>query len=111
GRRTHHPRNTGPATQTATPCAGQTGGRPENIAPLAQVLRLNGYSTAHFGKNPETPTWEISPSGPTDRWPTRCGFDKFYGFMGGETNQWAPLIYDGRTKGELPNDPDYQLMT
>ena len=54
------------------------------------MLRYNGYSTAHFGKNHETAAWEVSPSGPTDRWPTRSGFDKFYGFMGGETNQWAP---------------------
>ena len=75
------------------------------------MLRLNGYSTAHFGKNHETAAWEVSPSGPTDRWPTRSGFDKFYGFMGGETNQWAPLLYDGMTQVELPKDPNYHFMT
>jgi arylsulfatase len=53
----------------------------------------------------------VSPSGPTDRWPTRQGFDKFYGFMGGETNQWAPLIYDGMTQVEPPHDPNYNFMT
>jgi arylsulfatase len=109
--RNHHSCNTGSIMETATAFPGQTGVRPENIAPLAQMLRLNGYSTAQFGKNHETPTWEISPSGATDRWPTRCGFDKFYGFMGGETNQWAPLIYDGMTKVEPPKDPNYHFMT
>lgn len=109
--RNHHSCNTGSIMETATAFPGQTGVRPENIAPLAQMLRLNGYSTAHFGKNHETPAWEVSPSGPTDRWPTRCGFDKFYGFMGGETNQWAPLIYDGVTKVEVPKDPNYHFMT
>ena len=75
------------------------------------MLRLNGYSTGFFGKNHETAAWEVSPSGPTDRWPTRSGFDKFYGFIGGETNQWAPLLYDGLTQVELPKDPNYHFMT
>ena len=75
------------------------------------MLRLNGYSTAQFGKNHETAAWEVSPSGPTDRWPTRSGFDKFYGFIGGETNQWAPLLYDGMTQVEPPQDPNYHFMT
>ena len=75
------------------------------------MVRLNGYSTAFFGKNHETAAWEVSPSGPTDRWPTRSGFDKFYGFMGGETNQWAPLIYDGMTQVEVSHDPKYNFMT
>ncbi len=109
--RNHHSCNTGSIMETATSFPGQTGVRPENIAPLAEVLRLNGYSTAAFGKYHECPTWEISPSGPYDRWPTRSGFDKFYGFMGGETNQWAPLIFDGVTKVDLPKDPDYHFTT
>ena len=75
------------------------------------MLRLNGYSTAAFGKSHETAAWEVSPSGPTDRWPTRSGFDKFYGFIGGETNQWAPLLYEGLNQVELPNDPNYHFMT
>ncbi len=75
------------------------------------MLRLNGYSTGFFGKNHETAAWEVSPSGPTDRWPTRSGFDKFYGFIGGETNQWAPLLYDGLTQVELRKDPNYHFMT
>jgi arylsulfatase A-like enzyme len=75
------------------------------------MLRLNGYSTAAFGKWHETATWELSVSGPTDRWPIRSGFDKFYGFIGGETNQWSPMIYDGMIKIEPPHDPNYHFMT
>jgi arylsulfatase len=75
------------------------------------MLRYNGYSTAQFGKQHETPAWEVSASGPTDRWPTRNGFDKFYGFMGGETNQWAPTIYDGMIMVDVPKDPQYHFMT
>ena len=109
--RNHHMNNMGSITETATAFPGQTGQRPNSVASVAEMLRLNGYSTAHFGKNHETAAWEVSPSGPTDRWPTRQGFDKFYGFIGGETNQWAPLIYDGMTQVELPKDPNYHFMT
>jgi arylsulfatase len=109
--RNHHTNNMGSITETATAFPGNTGQRPESVAPLAMTLRYNGYATAHFGKNHETAPWEVSPSGPTDRWPTRSGFDKFYGFMGGETNQWSPAVYDGLTKIELPKDPKYHFMT
>lgn len=109
--RNHHMCNMGSVTETATGFPGQTGQRPNNVAPLAQMLRLNGYCTAAFGKSHETAAWEVSPSGPTDRWPTRAGFDKFYGFIGGETNQWAPMLYDGLNQVELPNTPGYHLMT
>ncbi len=108
--RNHHSCNMSSITETATAFPGATGMRPQNIAPLAEMLRLNGYSTAQFGKNHETPPWEISPSGQFDRWPTRSGFDKFYGFMGGETNQWAPMVYDGVAKVELPKNPNYHFM-
>ncbi|WNM63588.1 arylsulfatase [Candidatus Nitrospira neomarina] len=108
--RNHHMNNMGAITEAATAFPGNTGQRPNNVAPLAEMLRLNGYSTAFFGKNHETAAWEVSPSGPTDRWPTRSGFDKFYGFIGGETNQWAPLVYDGLTQVELPKDPNYHFM-
>jgi arylsulfatase A-like enzyme len=109
--RNHHMNNMGSITETATAFPGQTGQRPNNVAPLAEMLRLNGYSTAAFGKSHETAAWELSPSGPTDRWPTRSGFDKFYGFIGGETNQWAPLLYDGMTQVEPSHDPNYNFMT
>ena len=109
--RNHHMNNMGGITEIATAFPGNTGSRPNSVAPLAEMLRLNGYSTGFFGKNHETAAWEVSPSGPTDRWPTRSGFDKFYGFIGGETNQWAPLLYDGLTQVELSRDPNYHFMT
>jgi arylsulfatase len=109
--RNHHTNNLGSITETATAFPGNTGQRPNSVAPVAEMLRLNGYSTAAFGKSHETAAWELSPSGPTDRWPTRSGFDKFYGFIGGETNQWAPLLYDGMTQVEPSKDPNYNFMT
>jgi arylsulfatase A-like enzyme len=78
---------------------------------LAEVLRQNGFNTAQFGKCHEVPAWEISNNGPQDRWPTRSGFEKFYGFLGGETNQWAPLIYDGVTLVETPDVENYHFTT
>ncbi len=109
--RNHHTVNMGFITEMATSLPGATGQIPNATAPLAEMLRLNGYSTAAFGKWHETAAWEASVSGPFDRWPTRQGFDKFYGFIGGETNQWAPFLYDGVTQVELPNDPKYHFMT
>jgi arylsulfatase len=86
--RNHHVCNAGAIMELATNFPGNTGVRPGSVAPLAEILRQNGYSTAAFGKYHETPPWETTVSGPFDRWPTRSGFDKFYGFIGGETNQW-----------------------
>jgi len=108
--RNHHVCNMGSITETATAFPGQTGKRPNSVAPLAEVLRLNGFATAAFGKSHETAAWEVSTSGPTDRWPTRSGFDKFYGFIGGEANQWAPTIYDGMVPAKVPNDPNYHFL-
>jgi arylsulfatase len=109
--RNHHMNNFGSISETATAFPGQTGVRPNSVAPLAEMLRLNGFPTAAFGKYHEAAAWEVSPSGPTDRWPTRSGFDKFYGFIGGEANQWAPGLYDGMTKIEPPHTPGYHLLT
>jgi arylsulfatase A-like enzyme len=109
--RNHHMNNMGAITEMATAFPGNTGQRPDNVAPLAEMLRLNGYSTGFFGKNHETAVWEVSPSGPTNRWPTRSGFDKFYGFIGGETDQWSPSLYDGLTRVEAPHYPGYNFMT
>jgi len=109
--RNHHLNNAGAIMEVATAFPGNTGIRPNSVAPLAEMLRLNGYSTAMFGKYHETPPWEASVSGPYDRWPTHSGFDKFYGFIGGETNQWAPAVYDGVVRVEVPHDPDYHFTT
>ncbi len=109
--RNHHVNNAGAIMELATGFPGNTGVRPNSVAPLAETLRLNGYSTAAFGKYHETAPWEASVSGPFDRWPTRSGFDKFYGFIGGETNQWSPAVYDGVTRVEVPHDPSYHFTT
>ncbi|MBL7845701.1 MAG: arylsulfatase [Cyclobacteriaceae bacterium] len=107
----HHSNNMGVITELASTYPGYTAVRPQTITPMAEVLRQNGYNTAQFGKCHEVPPWEISNNGPQDRWPTRSGFEKFYGFLGGETNQWAPLIYDGVTLIETPNYPGYHFTT
>ena len=109
--RNHHTAETGSIMESSTTYPGNTGQVPNSVAPLAEMLRLNGYSTGAFGKWHETAPWEGSTSGPFDRWPTHQGFDKFYGFIGGETNQWAPLIYDGVHQVELPDNPNYHFMT
>jgi arylsulfatase len=109
--RNHHTANTGAVQDVATAFPGNTGIRPPSVAPLAEMLNLNGYNTAAFGKWHLTPLWETSVSGPFDNWPTRSGFDKFYGFLGGETNHWAPYLFDGTARVELPQDPGYNFMT
>ena len=109
--RNHHTANMGFITEMATAFPGATGQIPNTVAPLAEMLRLNGYSTGAFGKWHETAAWETSVSGPFDRWPTHQGFDKFYGFIGGETNQWSPYLFDGVTPVELPHDPKYHFMS
>ena len=107
----HHSANMGAITEMATCFPGNTAIRPQSITPMAEVLRQNGYNTAQFGKCHEVPPWELSASGPQDRWPTRSGFEKFYGFLGGETNQYAPLVYDGVTQVEVPRDSNYHFTT
>ena len=109
--RNHHTANTGSIMESSTGFPGNTGQVPNSVAPLAEMLRLNGYSTGAFGKWHETAAWETSVSGPFDRWPTHQGFDKFYGFIGGETDQWYPLIYDGVTRVTPPKVDGYHFTT
>ena len=71
------------------------------------TLKLNGYSTAQFGKCHEVPVWQSSPMGPFDAWPSAGGgFETFYGFIGGENNQWEPALYEGTTPVEPPATPE-----
>ena len=109
--RNHHTMNMAWITELSTGLPGATGQVPNAAASIAEILRLNGYSTAAFGKWHETAAWETSVAGPFDRWPTRQGFDRFYGFIGGEANQWAPFLYDGTAAVGLPNNPNYHFMT
>ncbi|MGH3705483.1 MAG: sulfatase-like hydrolase/transferase, partial [Agromyces sp.] len=83
---------------------------PDTAVGLPEILRRNGYNTAQFGKCHEVPIRESGPTGPFDRWPTQSGFERFYGFIGGETSQYAPALIDGLTPIEAPNDPRYHLM-
>jgi arylsulfatase A-like enzyme len=92
--RNHHSVGMGGITELATSAPGYCSILPKNKAPLPMTLKLNGYSTAQFGKCHEVPVWQTSPLGPFDQWPTGGGgFEYFYGFLGGETNQWDPGIY------------------
>jgi arylsulfatase A-like enzyme len=105
--RNHHTVGMGGITEIATSAPGYSSIRPNTCAPLAETLRLNGYSTAQFGKCHEVPVWETSPQGPFDAWPTGGGgFEYFYGFIGGETNQYYPAIYEGTTAVEPPRTPE-----
>jgi len=108
--RNHHSANQAKITELASSFPGASGMLPNDVAGIGTVLSLNGYSTAAFGKWHETPVWEISPSGPFDRWPNRQGFDEFYGFLGAETNQFTPAVYHNLNRIETPDDPDYHFM-
>ena len=103
----------GGITEIATGAPGYNSVLPNTMSPLARTLKLNGYSTAQFGKCHEVPVWETSPVGPFDAWPTGGGgFEYFYGFIGGEANQWYPTLYEGTTPVEPKKTPEegYHLM-
>jgi arylsulfatase A-like enzyme len=111
--RNHHSVGMAGITEIATGAPGYSSVRPNSMAPLAETLKLNGYSTAQFGKNHEVPVWQTSPVGPFDAWPTGGGgFEYFYGFLGGEANQWYPTLYEGTTPVENKKTPEqgYHFM-
>jgi arylsulfatase len=99
--RNHHSVGTGVVTEMGSGYPGYSGVTPRSAAMVSEILRQHGYSTAFFGKNHNVPDWETSVSGPFDRWPGLQGFDHFYGFVGGETNQWAPGLYRGTQPIEM----------
>jgi arylsulfatase A-like enzyme len=100
--RNHHTVGMGGITEIATSAPGNNSIWPNTAAPLAEILKLNGYSTAQFGKCHEVPVWETSPMGPYRQWPTGKGFEYFYGFIGGEAHQYYPALYEGT----VPVEPD-----
>ena len=101
--RNHHSVGMGGITEIATAAPGYSSVLPNTKAPLARTLTLNGYSTAQFGKCHEVPVWQTSPMGPFNEWPSAGGgFEYFYGFIGGEDNQWEPALYEGTTPIEPP---------
>jgi arylsulfatase A-like enzyme len=104
--RNHHSVGMDGITEMATSAPGYNSMRPNSCAPLPEILKLNGYATAHFGKCHEVPVWESSPVGPFERWPTGNGFEHFYGFLGGETDQWYPTLTEGTSRAEPWGTPD-----
>jgi len=111
--RNHHSVGMGGITEIATGAPGYSSVLRNTAAPLAKTLKLNGYNTAQFGKCHEVPVWQTSPVGPFDQWPTGgSGFEYFYGFIGGECNQWYPALYEGTTPIEVDKTPEegYHLM-
>ena len=103
--RNHHAVGMGSITETATSAPGYNSIRPDTAAPLAEILKLNGYSTAHIGKCHEVPVWETSQMGPFNAWPTGGGgFEHFYGFLGAETDYYRPDLYQGTTVGRAAED-------
>ena len=104
--RNHHSVGMGGITEIATSAPGYSSVRPKDKAPIAETLRLNGYSTSQFGKCHEVPVWEVSPVGPFGQWPTGSGFEHFYGFIGGEANQYYPGLYEGTKPVEPEKTPE-----
>jgi arylsulfatase A-like enzyme len=104
--RNHHSAGTGVIIELGTGYPGYTGIIPQSTALVPEILRANGYATAMFGKAHNTPEMEISPAGPFNRWPTGQGFDYFYGFNQGETNQWYPVLYRNTGAVTQPKSPE-----
>ena len=109
--RNSHSANFGVISEIATGFPGYTAVRPSSVTNLPETLRLNGYSTAMFGKCHELAPWEDSDVGPFDRWPVHSGFERFYGFMSGEADMFHPVIYDNMTRVDMHPDPDYYAST
>lgn len=111
--RNHHSAGMGGITEIATGAPGYSSVLPNTMSPIARTLKLNGYNTAQFGKCHEVPVWQTSPVGPFDAWPSGGGgFEYFYGFIGGEANQWYPSLYEGTTPVEVNRTPEegYHFM-
>ena len=98
----HHAVNMGGIAEAGTAFPGNTTRIPRETASIAEILRLNGYNTAAFGKWHQTPPWETSRSGPFDLWPTGQGFEEFYGFIGFSTNHWTPAVIQGTNRIQPP---------
>jgi arylsulfatase len=106
--RNHHSNATGVVMEMATGFPGYNSLMPKSNGTFAEVLRQTGYNTAWYGKNHNVPDWHSSQAGPFDLWPTGLGFEYFYGFIGGDTSQWAPALYENNQPIEPPHDnPNY----
>ncbi|MBI1824768.1 MAG: arylsulfatase [Planctomycetes bacterium] len=102
--RNHHSVATGVVMEWGTGFPGYNSLQPKSAGTFAEILKQNGYNTAWYGKNHNVPDWHTSQAGPFDLWPTGLGFEYFYGFIGGDTSQWAPALFDGTKPIEPPHD-------
>lgn len=105
----HHTNGTGVITEFATGFPGYNSLMPKSSGSIGEILKQNGYNTAWFGKNHNVPDWQTSQAGPFDLWPTGLGFEYFYGFIGGDTDQWFPGIIEGTQRIETPDKEDYHF--
>jgi arylsulfatase A-like enzyme len=109
--RNHHAISMAAITEAATGFPGNYGSIPKSAATIAETLKQNGYNTMALGKWHLTPYTAYTAAGPFDRWPLGMGFERYYGFLGGETDQWAPLLIQDNTMIETPTRPGYHLTT
>jgi arylsulfatase A-like enzyme len=110
--RNHHEAGFGVISEIATGFPGYDAIIPDTAATIGTILKENGYNTSWFGKNHNTPDYETSQAGPFVQWPTGMGFEYFYGFNGGDTNQWAPALIENTRPVEPPADVvNYHFMT
>ena len=107
--RNSHAAGVGAVLNSVQPYRGRAGLLSAESATVAEVLRQHGYATAAFGKWHLTPDHEASPNGPFDRWPTGVGFEHFYGFLGGETHQFEPTLFEGTRPVDRPAGDDYHV--
>ncbi|OGR31584.1 MAG: arylsulfatase [Desulfobacca sp. RBG_16_60_12] len=111
--RNHHSAGFGVVAEQATGFPGYDSIITRDKATIGKILKDNGYRTSWFGKNHNTPSFQASPIGPFDQWPVGMGFEYFYGFMGGDTNQWQPANLARNTTYIYPfqGNPSYNLIT
>jgi arylsulfatase len=103
--RNHHSAHSGQIGELATGFPGYDGIIPRSCATIGELLHENGYATGWWGKNHNVPDNQTSEAGPFDNWPTQRGFDYFYGFIGGETDQFYPALYRGTRAVPVPGTP------
>ena len=110
--RNHHSMGFGVVSEQATGFPGYNSIIPKDKATIGAILRDNGYATSWFGKDHNTPAFEASQAGPFDQWPSGMGFEYFYGFVGGDTNQWAPNLFRNTTAiYPYVGNPKWNLIT
>ncbi len=110
--RNHHSTGFGVVSEGSTGFPGYDSVLPIDKSTIATTLRQHGYATSWFGKNHNTPAFQLSEAGPFDQWPSGLGFDYFYGFMSGETNQWWPFLFqDHKQIFPFAGKPGWNLTT